>query len=53
MIAVKNFDKTNHVQAIDRAEKKNYSYSEEQAIVEKNPYTEVQTVVCDLLERYK
>ena len=53
VIAVKNFDKTNHVQAIDRAEKKNYSYSEGQTIVEKNPYTEVQTVVCDLLERYK
>lgn len=53
IIAVKGFGENNHVMAIDRAEKKNYSYSEGQTIVEKNPYTEVQTVVCDLLERYK
>ncbi len=53
VIAVKGFNRDNHVIAIDRAEKKNCSYSDSQTTVEKNPYTEVPTVVCDLLERYK
>ena len=53
VISIKNFSINNHIQAIDRAEKKNGSYPEGQTIVEKNPYTEVQMVVCDLLERYK
>lgn len=45
VIAEANIDLSNHVQAIQNSEMRNSYFSDEQSLIEKNPYTEVATVV--------
>lgn len=53
VIAEANIDLSNHVQAIQNSELRNSYYSDEQSLIEKNPYTEVATVVTLLISYRK
>lgn len=49
VIAEANIDLSNHVQAIQNSELRNSYYSDDQSLIERNPYTEVATVVTLLI----
>lgn len=49
VIAEANIDLPDHVQAIQNSELRNSYYSDDQSLIEKNPYTEVATVVTLLI----
>lgn len=45
VIAEANIDLSDHIQAIQNSELRNSYYSDDQSLIERNPYTEVATVV--------
>lgn len=53
VIAEANIDLSNHVQAIQNSELRNSYYSDDQSLIERNPYTEVATVVALLINYRK
>lgn len=53
VIAEANIDLSNHVQAIQNSELRNSYYSDNQSLIERNPYTEVATVVALLINYRK
>lgn len=53
VIAEANIDLSDHVQAIQNSELRNSYYSDDQSLIERNPYTEVATVVTLLIDYRK
>lgn len=53
VIAEANIDLSDHVQAIQNSELRNSYYSDDQSLIERNPYTEVATIVTLLIDYRK